>query len=301
MRRQTEGVPQHRRGAFIFPILLIMAGVVLLLQTLGVLPWSLWSTLWRFWPVLVILVGLSIILRNAPAWVMPGIALLALAGVVGAAVAIEWPFAKPTTYTTSFSEPLDGLESARVEVDFGAGKLLLGSLPESSENLAEGQFGGSGKVDATVKRRGSEATLKLSRTSGSFLWGAEEEWNVNLSRRVAIDLDLDTGASNVELDLTDLRVEKFTLNAGASKLHVRFSKAAGATDATVKAGAADLDLVVPEGVAARISIDAVLANVNVDETRFPKKGDRYESPGFDTAQNKLTLEIDSGVARITIR
>jgi len=249
----------------------------------------------------VILIGLSIVLRNAPAWVMPSIALLALAGVVGAAVAIEWPFTKPTTYTSSFTEPLDGVGSARVGVDFGAGKLLLGSLPESSQNLAEAQFGGSGKVDATVKRHGSEATLQLSRTSGSFLWGADEEWNVNLSRRVAIDLDLNTGASNVELDLTDLLVDKFTLNAGASKIQVWFPRTVGGTDATVKAGAADLDLVVPEGVAARISIDAVLANVNVDETRFPKKGDRYESAGFDEAPNRLTLEIDSGAARITIR
>ena len=302
MRRQTEQVPQQRRGGLIFPILLVIVGVVLLLQTTGVLPWSLWSTLWRFWPVLVILAGLSIVLRNAPAWVMPSIALLALAGVVGAAVAIEWPFTKPTTYTSSFTEPLGGLERARVEVDFGAGKLSVGSLPESSENLAEGQFGGARKVNATLDRRGSEATLKLSRTSRAFFWGSvEEEWDIQLSPRVAIGLDVDTGASDVELDLTDLQVDKFSLDIGAARARVRFPRAAGTTDAHVKAGAADLELVVPEGVAARISIEGALSRVDVDETRFPKKGDRHESVGFDEAQNKLTLEIDSGAANITVR
>ena len=51
-------------AALFGPLVLIAAGVVLLLNTLGVLPWSIWSQIGRFWPVLVILGGLSILVRN---------------------------------------------------------------------------------------------------------------------------------------------------------------------------------------------------------------------------------------------
>jgi hypothetical protein len=61
-----------------------------------------------------------------------------------------------------------------------------------------------------------------------------------------------------------------------------------------------LDLFVPEGVAASITIDSGVSSVNVDEGRFPKAGDRYESPDFESAQNKLTLDIDVGAASLDL-
>jgi hypothetical protein len=55
----------HRStAALLVPIVLIGAGVVLLLNTLGIVPWGSWSEIGRFWPVLVIASGLSILWRN---------------------------------------------------------------------------------------------------------------------------------------------------------------------------------------------------------------------------------------------
>jgi len=51
-------------AAFLIPILLICFGVVLLLNTLGIVPWRSWSEIGRFWPVLVIVFGLSILWKS---------------------------------------------------------------------------------------------------------------------------------------------------------------------------------------------------------------------------------------------
>ncbi len=45
--------------------LLLFAGVVLLLNSLGVLPWTIWSEMLKFWPILVILLGLKILLGSS--------------------------------------------------------------------------------------------------------------------------------------------------------------------------------------------------------------------------------------------
>lgn len=55
----------HRPAApLVIPLLLIAAGIVLLLNTLGVLPWETWGEIGRFWPVVVIAFGLSILWKN---------------------------------------------------------------------------------------------------------------------------------------------------------------------------------------------------------------------------------------------
>jgi hypothetical protein len=56
MRRPLAGL--------VVPLVLTAVGIVLLLNTLGVLPWERWSEIGRFWPVLVIAVGLGIFWKN---------------------------------------------------------------------------------------------------------------------------------------------------------------------------------------------------------------------------------------------
>ena len=51
-------------------IFLVFLGIVLLLQSLDVMPWSIWNTLWRFWPVLLIITGLNILLRRFNVWLV---------------------------------------------------------------------------------------------------------------------------------------------------------------------------------------------------------------------------------------
>lgn len=46
---------------FVWGILLIIGGSILLLNTLGLVPWHVWDTVRHFWPVLIILWGFQII------------------------------------------------------------------------------------------------------------------------------------------------------------------------------------------------------------------------------------------------
>ncbi len=67
-------------------IFLVFIGVVLLLQSLNVLPWSLWNTLWRFWPVLLITSGLGILLRRYNVWLVSALIMALLLACLGIAI-----------------------------------------------------------------------------------------------------------------------------------------------------------------------------------------------------------------------
>lgn len=54
--------PRQKTASFFWPIFLIVLGILLLLNNLGILPWSIWSNLWKFWPLILILFGLEMLL-----------------------------------------------------------------------------------------------------------------------------------------------------------------------------------------------------------------------------------------------
>jgi hypothetical protein len=45
--------------------IILAGGVILLLNTLGVIPWAFWSQIAQFWPILLILVGVQIVLGSS--------------------------------------------------------------------------------------------------------------------------------------------------------------------------------------------------------------------------------------------
>jgi len=54
----------ERRPGYVGPLLLISIGLILLFSKLGMLPSEIWGSLWRFWPVILILVGIEILARH---------------------------------------------------------------------------------------------------------------------------------------------------------------------------------------------------------------------------------------------
>jgi len=58
---------QHRRyhGGGVWGVFLIFSGSLLLLNSFGTLPWEIWNRFIDFWPVLLILVGIRIMLGKS--------------------------------------------------------------------------------------------------------------------------------------------------------------------------------------------------------------------------------------------
>ncbi len=55
----------HHGGSFIWGFLLIFAGTILFLNTLNLVPWSVWEMIGRYWPVLLVLFGIDIVLGRS--------------------------------------------------------------------------------------------------------------------------------------------------------------------------------------------------------------------------------------------
>lgn len=256
-----------------WPLLLILFGILLLLDNLGVLPGSAWGYMW---PLVLIFFGASLLL-----------------GRRGRAEVVE------------DVTPLEGARSARIEFKHGAGELnVRGGAP--AELLYSGGFGGG--VDKQLDRPGDRVNVTLSaRTPDWFRWpgpmfGADGlNWDVRLNESVPLALSIESGASATRLELDHLRVTDLTIKTGASSTVVVLPAHAGHTRASVSSGAASVDITVPAGVAARVRGMMGVGSLDVDQARFPRRNGAYESPEFETAENRVELQVEGGVGSVRVR
>lgn len=300
-----------RRPPILGPVILIGIGVLALLQNFDMLPGNFWQTIWRFWPVILILVGVEIIIGRTPLpWGLSFLlSLVIIAGTIGGMVYL----ASQTTEETPLSavemqhieRDLKGSTSASVQLHFGAGHLSVSST--SGGQLMVGDFAqANGNAQVNIDQSGSNARGSLtletpSNQMGPFLTtGRANEWRVQLNNGIPLDLRVDSGASTNDLDLTNLKLSQLRVEAGLSTNTIRLANS-GVYSARISGGLSTTTVYVPEGMAARIRIQGGLSSVDVDESRFARSGDQYVSANYDSAANKVELTIESGLSTIAVR
>ena len=288
----------------VWGIFLLFLGIVFLLQTFNVLPWGLWGTLWRFWPVLLIVVGLSILLRRYNRWLVSVLILALFFACLGIAIC-QYESSLPAGETIkSFSAPLDNLERAQIQINFTAGSLTMGSLPATSPNFVEADSGmKNGDMRTSFHRQDSEATLHLrtEQTNRRFWDEDENSWEIRLTRNIPLTIDVKSAVGNLDLDLSELKVTELQMEIDAGNYIVNMPSSVGTTRAYIEANIANIEVTIPEGVAAKLKVDTDLTAFEVDESRFPKKGDYYISPDFESAENRVELEIDCDIGRVQVK
>jgi len=300
----SEKKPQRVLGVSIWGIFLLFLGIVFLLQTLNILPWGLWGTLWRFWPVLIIVIGLSILLRHYNAWLVSLLVLAILGACLGIAIWQYSPSLSSGIVTKSYSEPLDSLERAQIEIDFSAGSITINSLPLGSPSLVEidSEVRNSRKtISVDFHQQDGEGKLYLSTVNQRFWGEAGIRWEVRFAKNIPLVINIKSAASNMELDLSKLKVTELRLDVDAGNYKVTTPSKAGTSDIEIEANAANIEVTIPDGVTAKIQVDTNLSALDVDKSRFPQQGDYYMSPDFVSAENRVELEIDCNVGRVQVK
>jgi hypothetical protein len=318
-------VANARRGSLIGATWLIGIGLVFIIQRAA--GWS-WDQAWPLW---LILVGAALVVSTIVngrlefdgiwaltwpiAWTAVGVVLLlSTTGTIGPGpaelIGTYWPWLlialgvwfvigavlpSGRGLTETLTIPLRDASAADVRIQFGAGTLQ--TRVAAAGNLVDGDFAGG-----VLQREPGPGRIELRQdTRYGIPWlERSSTWSVGLTDRVPLDLRIQGGANRSMLDLRELKVRRLELQTGASETRVVLPRAAGHTDVKTSHGAASLLIEVPTGVAARIRTRMAIGQTRVDETRFPRTADGYESPDFATATNRVDIDAEGGVGSLTV-
>lgn len=236
--------------------------------------------------------------------------------------------------TEKISEPLNGAQTAKVDIYVGDGNLVIDRLTSSEQVLANGTLQylekqGTPVHVVTVDNSLFVLSLKAGRGGQPwfrFPWAAcngATEWQIHLNPTVPSDITARSNGGNVGLNLSGMCITGLSAETGGGNMDVMLPDNAadltisamtgggnvsieigngtrGSNIVTAKSGAGNVVVGIPKNVAARIYATTGLGKVIVDP-RFDKVADHtYQSSDFDVAVNKLEMTLQSGAGNVSV-
>ncbi len=249
---------------------LILVGVLFYLQTQGYVT----DIFKYFWPLALILVG---------GWIILG---------------VYWKPERSADET--FSIPLNTAQSVKYNFSHGAGQLEIGGGAPTGRALV-GTSGIGMNRRSNLNGDRLEVRVEAGPSFIPFIGPNEGIWRFQLTQDVPVLLTVESGASFLNIDLTDVLATHLALKTGASSANV-IMPARGASLLDVEAGAASINIRVPDVTAARIRVKEGVTAVNVDTNRFPRLDSGiYQSANFDASQNRTEINLESGLGSVSVK
>lgn len=264
-----------------------------------------WGIAWKLWPVVLLLWGAALLIGGKLARrIAAGAAALALAYFLVALFSFSWFdddwHNGPITESRQIVEPFDtSLHHATFSLQSGAGIFSIGDT--TADLLAiqtESSLGGY-VLSSSGEGEGKRYTLSMEGKSKWRFGQTRNRVDVRLNPGPEWDVDLDVGAAKLRCDFSDLSVAKVNVNAGASSMQLRLGNRCPETEVVVNAGVSSIRLSVPESSGCEIRVDTKLTSKNFHGfTKYGKS--TYRTDNFETAAQKILVDVDAGVSSITV-
>jgi hypothetical protein len=294
----------------------VLIGCVLLGNTTGYIAWDVWWTILSLWPVLIIALGLGILGKALEQnWIrLLGPVLIWLAilyavslSVTGMSSIVPVPsWAQPSGAPFSMSEPLGGVEAGAITIKGGAGDISVrGSSRDLVSATGTSPFG---SPTLTVARRATLATVSftLGEPGHVTMWpgvgGAHAD--ITLADSTLWKTTIETGASNLNADMSRVRLKGLTLETGVSDATIKLGEVPSVVHRApivVKAGVSSITILLPANAEAHINTHNGLTGTTVASRFVRQDNGEWQTPGYSSAGSAYDINVESGVSSVTVR
>jgi hypothetical protein len=239
-----------------------------------------------------------------------------------------------TVLTHNLWEPLNNTTSAKVDINTGGGNLTIDRLTGVEQALASGTlpyFENQGIPTQTLNTSNGRTTLTLRGNSAGQPWfrlpwavcNGAFEWHIHLNPTVSSDITAHSDGGNIKLDLAGMALMRLSADTGGGNMDVILpdntvdldvtarteagnvtvdigSRIHGSNTVTANSGAGNVDVRVPGGIAVRVHATTGLGKVSVSSRFSQVDRATYQSPGYDSAADKVEIEVKSGAGNVSV-
>lgn len=265
----------------------------------------------KLWPVVLILLGVSVILKNNTAKVI----LAALSALLIAAIIFSifsrhfhWFHGKKSkhTYTVEkFDVPYNSdIKKMSLDFESGVGEFNLSSMHDDEALLKVYSDGGGSNFEFDTSSVGDSiaVAVKLENIKLNFDEDHHDHFqtDISLHKNLTYDLELGVGAAKLDCDLESLQVRNLNLETGASDVKISFGHYyEGDVRINISSGAASVRIKLPENAAVEIKTELALSSFDFDGMN-EVSDDTYRTDGFNSADKKFYIKLKGGVSSIDV-
>lgn len=297
----------------IWGLVLVLIGVLFILRNMDVIYFS-WHSLWRLWPMALVLIGVTILpVKDTVKVILTVIVLVATALFLiyypgKSDRGSGWSFRsdkdetwndRPVGSDQRIFEAYDtSIKEAELIFDAAAGNFRI---EETTAELFEFEREGNlGRYNYAMKELGDKREIKIELEEGRVISG-------DLKNRVAMklnpnplwDLNVDVGAASIDMDLSAFMISRLDIDGGASSINIRLGNLQEESKIKINSGASSINIRIPEECACEVHTSTVLSSK--DLPGFNKvSGGTYVTPEFSSKSKNIIIEIEAAVSSLSV-
>ncbi|MCX6570334.1 MAG: toast rack family protein [Candidatus Aminicenantes bacterium] len=197
---------------------------------------------------------------------------------------------------------LEGATRAEVGLHMNAGELRVHGADQ--EALLEASFEYNRDRDRPVvdyRRFGDKGTLQVrrSRRNGIPFGRVRNRWDLNLSKAVPLDLDIDLGAGQSDLDLRGLKLQRVEINMGVGEMTLDLQGPHQESfNVKIAGGVGSGKLYLPLAVGVRVKVDGGIGSVNAHG--LTKQGGFYINDAYGKSAVVIDVDINAGIGSLDL-
>jgi hypothetical protein len=300
-----------KTGRIFWGVLFVAAGVLLLLERMDIF-YVEWSWMWKFWPLLLVVWGVVILLGNK----QPGKAIVVGLLAIGVALFVfstfnfgwnwnwqshDWQ-ANAAEYDQELVQPFDStVNHASFTLQSGAGAF---TIEDTTTQLMEASTHSSlGRYVCDLDKGGNAQRVTLALEGHEHHWSGGRIRNnarIRLNSAPVWNIKFELGASSMEADLTRYAVERLVVEAGAANIKLTLGDKADESRVSVQTGVSQLHVSIPDSVGCEIRAEAPLSHK--DFRGFTKiHSGVYQTDNFETAKKRIYLDLHAGVSNLSVK
>lgn len=292
-----------KRDGWVGPLVLFGLGSILLLGNLHYLPVDAFSMLVRFWPVLLVAIGLDIAFGHKRSGLNTMLRILAGLAIV---IIIAWAaLALPSgqgVKRLNFTEPLNGITSAVVRVDQKAGDLRISGGASTAElvNVSIEVPANAVVEPVLTKDTNGKATYRISEGDGNYLplYRSSSPWLIQLNPAVPAELQVQLAAGNLELDLRETQVDTLTAELAAGNLEIHLP-CDDDFQSSLDAAVGNVTIYIPKGCNLRVNYSGGLSGVSFPDG-YLKTENQIVNRQVTAGGGQVLLNIEVAVGHLSI-
>ncbi len=295
-----------RRLSIVWPLLIIVAAAVWLVQAMAALPAAIGDLIVRAWPILLVLVGLMLLLGRR---VRFGnlIAIVVSAALVGGVVTAAYSQQSGKVRTENQKAFNQAIDSAVTNVKIDLTTLIteVQIVPDAASAIT-GEFAGSRESTVTNDYQvdGKVGTFTLVEQQSNAIPSLDAVGKGKLTLHVPQGLTLDqikvTGREgDISLDISTTAVKNLLLATGSGNISVKLPDKSGLIG-DIKTGSGSVVVTMPKTIAANITLrGAGAGNVEYNAADYVLDVNRVLI-SKRAAEPQMQITIDAG-GKVTVQ
>jgi hypothetical protein len=290
-----------KRSRIGFGVFLLTVGILILLAGFGILDWTIFYSIFRLWPLFIIVIGINIAFnRNVIVRSITWLTLLAVL-ITYSYVFHDSNFGKLVESSNVAIEKLAETKSGNLYLGFGGLELNVGS---TNENLLDGTIAARNikeNYNYSLNKDSVDINFKKDEHSIDFCnFTDKQKCRFNLNKDVLWNVKVDIGAAGGNLNLADLQIGNLEINSGAVNFDIKLGNMSQLTNIKINTGASQFNISVPKDSGVRLKMEGALNSTGFYDINLIKDGNYYTTKNYDEAANKIDMDVSMAVGGIRI-